>query len=132
LRIPIVDEDRYDALHAADLVWTASGTATLETALLRTPMIVIYRLSWLTYWLARLLVRVDHVAIVNLLAGERLVPELIQAEVNRARLVAESKTLLDDRVLRCAIVDKLAKLRGRLGAPGATERVADIALGLLA
>jgi lipid-A-disaccharide synthase len=132
LRIPIVDEDRYDALHAADLVWTASGTATLETALLRTPMIVIYRLSWLTYWLARLLVRVDHVAIVNLLAGERLVPELIQAEVNRARLVAESKTLLDDRVLRCAIVEKLAKLRDRLGAPGAAERVADIALGMLA
>jgi lipid-A-disaccharide synthase len=132
LRIPIVDEDRYDALHAAELVWTASGTATLETALLGTPMIVIYRLSWLTYWLARLLVRVDHVAIVNLLAGERLVPELIQAEANPARLVAESKTLLDDRILRCAIVDKLAKLRARLGSPGAAERVADIALGLLA
>ena len=132
LRMPIVDEDRYDALSAADLVWTASGTATLETALLGKPMIVIYRLSWLTYWLARLLVRVDHVAIVNLLAGERLVPELIQDEVNSARLVAESKTFLDDQVLRSAIVDKLAKLRERLGAPGAAERVADIALGMLA
>jgi len=132
IQIPIVDTDRYDALNAADLVWTASGTATLETALLGKPMIVIYRMSRLTYWLARSLVRVDHVGMVNLIAGERLVPELIQDEVNPARLVAESKTLLDDRVLRSAIVDKLAKLRERLGVPGAAGRVADIALGMLA
>ena len=132
LRIPIVDEARYDAVSAADLVWTASGTATLETALLARPMIVIYRLSWLTYWVARLLVRVQHIGMVNLLAGERLVPELIQDEANPVRLVAESKALLDDRVLRGAIVDKLTKLRQRLGTPGAVERVADIALGMLA
>jgi len=132
LRIPIVDEARYDAVSAADLVWTASGTATLETALLGKPMIVIYRLSWLTYWLARLLVRVQHIGMVNLLAGERLVPELIQDDANAARLVAESKTLLDDRILRRAIIDKLAKLRERLGSPGAPERVADIALGMIA
>jgi len=131
-RIPIVDDDRYDAVSAADLVWTASGTATLETALLGKPMIVIYRLSWLTYWLARLLVRVPHIGMVNLLAGERLVPELIQDEANPARLVAESKALLDDRALRGAVVEKLAKLRERLGMPGAVERVADIALGMLA
>jgi lipid-A-disaccharide synthase len=132
LRIPIVEEARYDAVSAADLVWTASGTATLETALLGKPMIVIYRLSWLTYWLARLLVRVQHIGMVNLLAGERLVPELIQDEANAARLVAESKTLLDDRVLRRAIIDKLAKLREGLGSPGAPERVADIALDMIA
>jgi lipid-A-disaccharide synthase len=132
LRIPIVDEDRYDAVHAAELVWTASGTATLETALLGKPMIVIYRLSWLTYWLARSLVRVRHIGMVNLLAGERLVPELIQGEANPARLVAASRALLDDRVLRGAIIGKLAKLRERLGAPGAAGRVADIALGMLA
>ena len=132
LRIPIVDQARYDALSAADLVWTASGTATLETALLGKPMIVIYRLSWLTYWLARWLVRVQHIGMVNLLAGERLVPELIQNEANSARLVAESKTLLDDRVLRGAIIEKLAKLRARLGTPGAADRVAAIALGMLA
>jgi lipid-A-disaccharide synthase len=132
LRVPIVDEDRYDALNAAELVWTASCTATLETALLGKPMIVIYRLSWPTYWLARLLVRVRHIGMVNLLAGERLVPELIQDEANPARLVAESRALLDDRALRGAIVEKLAKLRERLGMPGAAERVADIALGMLA
>jgi lipid-A-disaccharide synthase len=132
LHIPIVEEDRYNAVCAADLVWTASGTATLETALLGKPMIVIYRLSWLTYWLARLLVRVPHIGMVNLIAGERLVPELIQDEANPARLVAESKTLLDDQDLRGAISEKLSQLRARLGAPGAAERVADIASEMLA
>ena len=130
--IPIVDQERYDAVHAADLVWTASGTATLEVALLGRPMIVIYRMSPLTYWLGRLLVRVKHVAMANLLAGERLVPELLQDDVNPARLVSETRTLLDDRTLRCAIADKLSKLRERLGTPGAAERVADIALSMMA
>src|SRR5262245_13538144 len=131
IRIPVIDADRYDALNAADLVWTASGTATLETALLGKPMIVIYRVSWLTYCLARLLVRVEHIAMVNLIAGERLVPELIQDQVNPTRLVAESKTLLDSHALRFGIVDKLARLRDRLGAPGASDRVADIALAMM-
>ncbi len=129
--IPVVETDRYDALHAADLVWTASGTATLETALLTRPMIVIYRLSWLTYWLARLLVRVDHIAMVNLIAGERLVPELIQGEVNAPRLVAESEILLDNQSLRNSISGKLAKLRECLGSPGATDRVADLAYAMM-
>jgi lipid-A-disaccharide synthase len=131
LRIPIVEADRYEALHAADLVWTASGTATLETALLGRPMIVVYRMSWLTYWLARLLVRVEHIGMVNLIAGEKLAPELIQDDVNPARLVAETDALLDNPELRRSIVDKLAKLRERLGSPGATGRVADIALAMM-
>lgn len=128
--VAIVDENRYDAVHAADLVWTASGTATLEAALLGRPMIVIYRLSWLTYQLARLLVRVQHISIVNLLAGERLVPELVQDDANAERLVAESKRLFDDASWRSEVGAKLAQLRARLGAPGAADRVADIALAM--
>ena len=131
LHIPIIDGDRYDAINAADLVWAASGTVTLETALLGKPMIVIYRLSWLTYYLARLLVRVQHIAMVNLVAGEGLVPELIQSEANPARLAAESRTFLDDPVMRTNLAGKLVDLRTRLGKPGAAERVADIALEML-
>lgn len=132
LRVPVVKQNRYDAIHAADLVWAASGTATLETALLGTPMIIVYRLSWLTFMIARLLVRVEHIGMVNLIAGERLVPELVQDDVNPARIAAESRILLDDTQLRSGIIAKLTKLRERLGGPGAADRVADLALSMIA
>ena len=131
LRIPLVSEDRYDAIHAADLVWTASGTATLETALLGRPMIIIYRLSWLTYMIARSLVRVDHIGMANLIAGERVVPELIQNDANPERLIAESRVFLDDSRLRSGISMRLARLRESLGGPGAADRVAALALGMM-
>ena len=130
-KITVVSENRYDVVNATDFVWIASGTATLETALLRKPMVVLYRLSRLTYWLARMLVRVDHIGMVNLIAGERLVPELIQEEANPQRLVAETHRILDNCALRQNIADKLAGLRSRLGDVGAARRVADLALGMM-
>jgi lipid-A-disaccharide synthase len=132
LHIPIVKKERYEAIHAADLVWTASGTATLETALLERPMIIVYRLSWLTFMIARLLVRVEHIGMVNLIAGERLVPELIQNDVNPDRIIEETRMVLDDAQVRSNISAKLAQLRERLGGSGAADRVADLALGLMA
>ena len=71
-------------MNACDLAWTASGTVTLETALLLKPMIVVYRLSWLTYALARMLVKIRHVGMVNIMAGKEVVPELIQADFTAA------------------------------------------------
>jgi lipid-A-disaccharide synthase len=124
--------DAYSAIDAGDLVWTASGTATLETALLRKPMVVVYKLSWLTYGLARLLVRVNHIGMVNIVAGERVVPELIQSEFTAERLVGETVKILRDEGLRREIVSKLEKVRERLGAPGAADRVAEIALETMA
>jgi lipid-A-disaccharide synthase len=132
LRMPVVHENRYDAIHAADVVWAASGTVTLETALLGRPMIVVYRVSWLTYLIARLLVRVDHIGMVNLIAGERLVPELVQSDVNPARMAAESRILLDDAQVRAGTIAKLSTLRERLGGLGAADRVADLALAMIA
>lgn len=129
--IPVVGEDRYNAIHAADLVWTASGTATVEVALLGRPMIIVYRLSWLTYWIARRLVRVRHIGMVNLIAEERLMPELVQSDVNAERLAAETRALLDDAKTRARMTEKLAHLRERLGSPGAAGRVADLALGMM-
>lgn len=131
IRVPVVKSDRYQAIHAADLVWAASGTATLETALLGRPMIIVYQVSWLTFMIARWLVRVDHIGMVNLIAGERLVPELVQNDVNAARIATESRILLDDTQLRSTITAKLAKLRERLGRPGAADRVADLALSMI-
>jgi lipid-A-disaccharide synthase len=129
--IPIVQTDRYDAVSAADLVWTASGTATVETALLLKPMIIVYRLSWLTYYLARLLVHVDHIGMANLMACERVVPELIQSEFKADRIVRESRIILDDSQVRSTIVAKWAQLRERLGRTGAAHRVADLAFAMM-
>jgi lipid-A-disaccharide synthase len=131
LRIPIVQSDRYEAIHAADLAWTASGTATLEIALLGRPMIIMYRLSWLTFLIARLLVRVEHIGMVNLIAGERLMPELVQKDLNPGRIIAETRLLLDSPQVRGRITKKLSQLRERLGGPGAGDRVADLALAMM-
>ena len=130
--IPIVDEGRYDAMNAADLVWAASGTATLETALLEKPMIVVYRVSWVTYWLARLLVNVKYIGIANIIAGKAIVPELVQSELSAERLVRESQVLLNDPDARQGMIANLSTLRGQLGSPGAANRVAELAASMIA
>ena len=129
--VRIVEGDAYNMLAAADLVWVASGTATLEAGLLKKPMVITYRLSPLSYWLGRLLVRVDHIGMVNIIAGERVVPELIQDEVTAERILAETRRMLQPET-RCAVVRKLETVRQRLGPPGAPGRVADMAMTLLA
>jgi lipid-A-disaccharide synthase len=129
--IPIVEEDRYDAINAADLVWTSSGTATLETALLLKPTIIVYRVSWLTYALARLLVSVRHIGMVNIIAGETIAPELVQSELRPENVVQESRAILESSQIREAIINKLVRLRENLGAPGAAGRVADLAISMM-
>jgi lipid-A-disaccharide synthase len=131
VRVSLSDGDTYNVVNSSDLVWTASGTATLETALMMRPMIIVYRLARLTYALARLLVRVDHIGMANIIAGEKIVPELIQHEMTAERIVAESKTILNDDRLRERMIAKLTEVRAKLGAPGAAGRVADIALGMM-
>lgn len=131
VKVSIAEGNTYNVLQACDLVWTASGTATLETALMLRPMIIVYRLSWLTYSLARLLVRVKHIGMVNIVAGESVVPELIQGDVTAEKIVAESRAILQDPALRERVIKKLAQVREKLGSPGASERVADIALSII-
>jgi lipid-A-disaccharide synthase len=131
LKIPIVEDKRYDAVNACDLAWTASGTVTVETALLLKPMIIVYRVSWLTYALARMLVKVKHIGMVNIMAADAVVPELVQADFTVERVVSESRTLLNNQDLRNTIIKKLAAVREKLGAPGAARRVADIATSMM-
>jgi lipid-A-disaccharide synthase len=129
--VAIAEGNAYDVVSAADLVWLSSGTATLETALLLKPMVIVYRVAWLTYALARLLVRVDHIGMVNILSGEAVVPELIQGDVTAGRIIRETRGLLRDASRREAIVAKLGRVREKLGVPGAAGRVAEIALEMM-
>lgn len=129
--IRVVQGDTYDALTAADVAVVSSGTATIETALLGTPMVVIYRLSPVTAFLAKPLVRTPFFAMVNLVAGRRVVPELIQKDFTAERLAAEVSHLLDSADTRETMRQGLAGVRERLGPPGAVERAADIIAGML-
>ncbi len=132
VKVSVADGDTYNALNSCDLAWAASGTATLETALMLKPMIIVYRLAWLTYGLARFMVRVNHIGMVNIIAGETVVPELIQADVTPERIVMETQKILQDPELCQRIVKNLGQVREKLGSPGAAGRVADIALEMMA
>jgi lipid-A-disaccharide synthase len=94
-------------------------------------MIIVYRLSWLTYRAARLLVRVNHVGMSNLMAGKRVAPELIQSEFTVERLLEHSRTILDDPSVRDRMVCEWKKLKERLSGSGAAERVADLAFATM-
>jgi lipid-A-disaccharide synthase len=131
--LPIrVLEDMDRVLAASDLVIVASGTATLETALMQIPMVVVYRLSPGTYWLGRKAAKVPYISLVNLIAGERIVPELIQDEATPERVAMESEALLGSGGGRERMVKRLAGLRESLGGGSASKRTAKIALELIA
>jgi lipid-A-disaccharide synthase len=116
-------EERRRALARCELAWTASGTATLECTLLDVPMVVGYRLQPLSFALAKLLVRVAHVALVNLIAGRGLVPELLQKEWCPERLAAVTTEMLEGGAV--AQREGLADARAHLGSPGASKQAAE-------
>jgi lipid-A-disaccharide synthase len=131
LPLRIVERRTYDALAAADAAIVSSGTATIETALLDVPMVVVYRVTPLTAALAKPLVRTPFFSMVNLIAGRRIVPELIQTDFTPERVAQEVLTLLRDPAARDAMRSNLAEVRRRLGPPGAVERAAGAILDLV-
>ena len=130
LAYPVVTEHKYAAMAASDLALTCSGTVTLEAALLGTPMIVIYRLSIVSWLLGRLMVRVPYISLANLVAGRQAVPELIQGSVTSDELVRESMRILNDSQVSERMRRDLGEVRSKLGEGGATSRAADIAVSL--
>jgi lipid-A-disaccharide synthase len=113
-----------DVLAASDVVVTASGTATVQAALHERPMVVVYRLSELTYRLGKPFVKVDTYAMANLVAGTRVVPELIQQDFTPERVAAEAVSFLTDSARSARVRASLRDVRTKLGAPGASGRAA--------
>ena len=131
IRVNVVPDEIYDVIAVADAAMVASGTATLETALLETPMVVIYKVSGVSYAVGRRVIRVDHISLVNLIAGRAIVPELIQAEANPERIAEEVSRIVTRRDKAREMRAALAEIREKLGTPGASQRTAQIACGML-
>jgi lipid-A-disaccharide synthase len=109
----------------ADFAFVTSGTATLETACFGTPMFVVYKTSWLTYCIGRLLVRLKNIGLVNIVAGKTIAPEFIQHRANTKTLVKEALKLLSDEKQLKEMKTELSKVKGMLGNAGASQKVAE-------
>lgn len=131
LDIRVVRENRHAVLSCCDAVVTCSGTATLEVALLGVPMVIVYKLAPLSYWLGRLLVNVPYIGLANIVAGKGIVRELIQHRVTPEAIAAEIGRLLSDRDYAGAMRAELARVRERLGEGGGSEKLAEVAAELL-
>ena len=129
--IKISQGDIYKALGACDIAFVASGTATLETSIMEVPMIILYRVSPLSYWIGKKVINVSHVGLVNLVAGEEIVPELIQDDANPDALTHSAVNILEDDKLRENMVISLRKIKERLGKGGASEKTAKMALEMM-
>jgi lipid-A-disaccharide synthase len=126
-----VEGATYDGLSAADCAIVASGTATVEAALLGTPMVVVYRVSPTSAFVLMRMVRSPFIAMVNLIAGRRVVPELIQDQFTSEAVVEEVRKLLESPAACDEMKAGLAEVRTKLGPGGAIERAADIFAGML-
>ena len=125
--VRIIEGDTYSIIAASEAALVASGTATRETALLGCPMVIAYKASPLTYRLGRMLVTgVKFIGMPNILAGEQIVPELIQDDFTSTAVAAEVRRLLDSPKARAQMKAGLAEVRARLGGGGAIERAADV------
>jgi lipid-A-disaccharide synthase len=128
LRLERQTERRYDMVHLADFALVASGTATLETALLGTPFFLIYKASASTFFLGRRLVRIPYIGLVNVLAGRHVVPEFIQHLARPERIAHETKMILENGELREKLQKEMSEVCQKLGEPGASERAARLVL----
>ena len=130
LEVTITRDRIHDMIRACDAVVSVSGTVTLEIALVGTPLVIIYKLSPLTYQLAKRLVKVDNIGLCNIVAGETVVRELIQDQANPGEIANEVEKLLTNHTYHAVIVRKLGEVRAKLGRRGASAQVARLALTL--
>lgn len=129
--IRIIRQSRYDMMAACDAVVAASGTVTLELAILNVPMVVVYKVSPQTYYLGKLLVKSKYFSLVNLIVDAPVVPELLQDQGNPGSIEIELAFLLFDEHTRRKMQEGLLSVRQRLGGPGASEKAAGLAFAVM-
>lgn len=131
LTISVIKQKPYDAIQCCDAIMTTSGTASLEIALLGIPMVIAYRLSPLTYWLGRLLVKIPYIGLPNIILGKPAIKELIQHEANAERLAEEITKILKDKPYRESMRQDLHRVKQQLGEGGGSKNMALLALEML-
>ena len=131
VEITVVAGKNYDVMQCCDAIIAASGTVTMEIALFGVPMVIVYRTSPFTFAIGSRLVKVDHVGICNIVAGERIVPELLQNDAEPLKIADELSRMLVDSQYAEGIRRKLRRVRSLLGDSGASERVARLAIDIM-
>lgn len=129
--IKVVYDQTYDLLSVAETAVVTSGTATLETALFEVPQVVCYRTSGFTYTIAKMLIKVKYISLVNLVAGEEVVKELIQKEFTQENLINELNKITGDKINRDLQLEGYKKVKSILGSIGASEKAARLMIGYL-
>ncbi|MBS3964757.1 MAG: lipid-A-disaccharide synthase [Methylomonas sp.] len=129
--IKVIKQQTYDAIQCCDAIMTTSGTASLEIALLGVPMVIAYRLSPLTYWLGKQLVKIPFIGLPNIIAGRRVVTELIQHDANADNLATEIERLLFDQNIRATAIAELQRVKSLMGEGGGSHNMALLALEML-
>lgn len=129
--VHLIRQQTYETINAADLIVTASGTVTVETAILETPMIITYIVSPLTYWLGKVFIKVPFIGMVNLIAGKQVAAELIQNMVTPDVIVKEVLTLIHAPEKLYPIRQELRTVHKKLGEPGAPDRAATVIVNIL-
>jgi lipid-A-disaccharide synthase len=129
--IRVVENNIYDVMRISDVVIVASGTATIEAAIMGAPMIVVYRVSPLTYLLGKMLIKVKNIGMVNIIAGKTVVPELIQKDVTPKKITSAVVRMLENPSKQEEIKKELSSLKETIGKPGASFRAAQIIISLL-
>jgi len=130
-KVEVISDGVEKVLERCDAIVAASGTVTLQAAIYGTPMVIIYKVSPLSAWLGKILIRVPNIGLVNLVAGRELVPELLQENATGDNIAHAIQKMLKDEEEYYHLKHQLIALRGLLGGGGASERVADIALEML-
>ena len=122
----------YDVMEASDAIVTVSGTVTLEIALLGKPMVIINKLAWLSFHIVKSMFKLDYIGLCNIVANERLVPELIQHDARPDKIVLEIERMLFDETYRDAIKKKLSTVQRLLSQPSLQGDIVDLTLEMLA